>query len=58
MPGRDPACPSQSASISVVPAGPAMMSNQYQPPSMNGASGKVRWMVSGMSESTLIVSIG
>ena len=37
---------SQSAWISVVPRGPATMSNQYQPPSMNGASGSVRSIVS------------
>ena len=37
---------SQSASISVVPRGPATMSNQYQPPSMNGASGSARSIVS------------
>ena len=34
------------------------MSNQYQPPSMNGASGSVRSIVSGSSDSTLIVSTG
>ena len=51
-------CASQSASISVVPRGPATMSNQYQPPSMNGVSGSVRSIVSGSSDSTLIVSIG
>ena len=34
------------------------MSNQYQPPSMNGASGSVRSIVSASSDSTLIVSTG
>ena len=49
---------SQSASISVVPRGPATTSNQYQPPSMNGVSGSVRSIVTGSSVPTLIVSIG
>ena len=49
---------SQSASINVVPRGPATMSNQYQPPSMNGASDSVRSIVSASSDSTWIVSIG
>ena len=53
-----PAAASQSASISVVPRGPATMSNQYQPPSMNGVSGSVRSIVTGSSVPTLIVSIG
>jgi len=34
------------------------MSNQYQPPSMNGASGRVRSTDTGSSVSTWIVSIG
>ena len=34
------------------------MSNQYHPPSMNGASGSVRSTVSGSSVTTWIVSIG
>ena len=47
-----------SASSSVVPRGPAMMSNQYQPPSMNCLSDRVRSMERGSSVSTLIVSTG
>ena len=56
--GKGSTSASQSASIRVVPCGPATMSNQYQPPSMNGASGSTRSIVSASSDSTLIVSIG
>ena len=56
--GPGSARPSHSASISVVPCGPATISNQYQPPSMNGVSGRVRSIVSGISELTVIVSTG
>ena len=58
-PGRAcPASAAHSASMSVVPRAPATMSNQYQPPSMNGASDNVRSTVSGWSVSTRIVSTG
>ena len=59
-PGARPASAgtAQSASIRVVPRGPATMSNQYQPPSMNGVSGSVRSIVTGSSDLMLIVSIG
>ena len=42
----------------MVPRGPATMSNQYQPPSMNGASGRARSTDTGSSVSTPIVSTG
>jgi len=42
----------------VVPCGPATMSNQYHPPSMNGASDSVRSTVSGSSDWMLMVSTG
>ena len=44
--------------MSAVPSGPDTMSNQYQPPSMNGSSGSVRWIVVGSPDSTVMVSTG
>ncbi len=47
-----------SASMSIVPCGPATMSNQYQPPSMNGVSGSERSIVTGSLDPTGMVSTG